>query len=265
MPYVGKNGMTDSNHDKKGPLATGVKGLDRYQANHAINWNPQTAEYLYTQYTPLTVNYIPGTLPTYERVSAKYTVGCTTDTDKALALLTKAMPAVCKHPTMPPRGDPTRADRNLDDEALLKSGNAWCNEQARIFIRLCQVNGIQARMVHLIGQHHTIAEFNADGRWALADASSFFVAPGKDGKLLSMADCHDQGEGQHYYAIAKAKRMKELAAMSDAELNFRDPKKTAEFREKAEHFDVEGLSARKDLGFMVINYPLPPASDRPTP
>jgi hypothetical protein len=39
-------------------------------------------------------------------------------------------------------------NRNLDDEALLASGCGWRNEQARVFIRLCQVNGIPARMLH---------------------------------------------------------------------------------------------------------------------
>jgi hypothetical protein len=114
-----------------------------------------------------------------------------------------------------------------------------------------------ARMIHLFGQHHTVAEFYADGRWALADVSNFFVAAGKDGKLLSAADCHDAGAGQRAYAEAKKKRMLQLAAMSDEQLNLGSPEKADKFREGGRTFDAEALAARKDLLFGVINYPLP--------
>jgi len=113
-----------------------------------------------------------------------------------MALLTRAMPALLRHPGIPPLGRPVPPDRNLDDEALLESGSGWCNEQARVFIRLCQVMGIPARMIHLFGQNHTIAEFYAEDRWIMADTSYFFAVPGKDGTWLSAAACHDRGEGQ---------------------------------------------------------------------
>lgn len=260
MPYVGKNGVPDTwakLRNKPGPLSTPTKGLDRYQGNWFINYRPETAKYLYEEYTPLHVDYKKGTLPTYEAVAAKFTPGLTTDTDKAIALLTKAVPASVKHPVMPPCGPPTKPDRNLDDEALIKSGCAWCNEQARVFIRLCQVSGIPARMVHLFGQNHTVAEFYADGRWVMADASNFFVAAGTDGKLLSAAQCHDQGAGQRAYAEAKKRRMLELPAMSDGELGFGDPQKAEAFRKQARSFDAIALASRKDLAFGIINYPLP--------
>src|SRR6185369_9136064 len=100
-----------------------------------------------------------------------------------------AMPQFFRHPKMPPRASSVRADRNLDDEALLASGCGWCNEQTRVFVRLCQVAGIPARIVHLFGQNHTVAEFHADGRWALADATNIFVVPAREGteRLLSAA------------------------------------------------------------------------------
>jgi hypothetical protein len=256
--YVGKNGAPDGYRANPKPFGSSTRGLDRYQANQFIWYRPETAAYLYRDYTPLTVGYVPGTLPTFEKVAAQYTAGCATDTEKAVALLCKAMPAVLRHPTMPPCGPPVKADRNLDDEELLKTGGGWCNEQARVFIRLCQVSGIPARMIHIFGQDHTIAEFYADGRWALADASNFFVVPGADGKLLSTADCHDRGTGQRSYALAKGQRMKELAALPDAELNLGTPEQAARFREKALNFDAEALAVNDKLAFGIINYPLPP-------
>ncbi len=258
-PYMGKNGLPAPWGNKKAPLATSVQGIDRYQANHFIVYRKETADFLYSDYTPTSVDYKAGLLPSYEAVVNKYTNDQMTDTEKALALLTQAMPNVFRHPTMPPIGQSVTADRNLADEALLKSGCGWCNEQARVFIRLCQVAGMQGRMIHLFGQNHTITEFYADGRWVLADASNFFVARDKEGNLLSAADCHDGGAGQLAYAKAKKKRLMELAAMSDEALNL--PHGKAErFRAHCRSFDVEALANRDDLVFGVINYPLPSAT-----
>jgi hypothetical protein len=116
-------------------------------------------------------------------------------------------------------------------------------------------------MIHLFGQNHTVAEFYADGHWALADATNFFVVPAAntsvaDGKLLSVAECHDGGVGQRTYAAAKRQRMNELMKMSDAELGFKTPEQARRWRAAEEAWTVEELSTRK-VGFGVINYPLP--------
>jgi hypothetical protein len=255
-PFVGKNGLP-AKWRPRVMLGSSVKGLDRYQANQFIYFRPETAEYLYKEYTPLKVDYRPGTLPVYEKLAAKHTLGLQTDTEKAVALL-KAMPHFFRHPTMPPCGPAVKADRNLDDAdgALLATGSGWCNEQARVFIRLCQVAGIPARLIHLFGQNHTVAEFHADGRWIMADASNFFVAPGSDGKLLSVAQCHDGGEGQRAYALARHRRIQEMLAMSDQELGFATPEQARRWREANAGFSVDELAAR-EVGFGVINYPLP--------
>lgn len=254
-PFVGINGTPPKWQPKGKPFGSYVKGLDRYQANLFIFYCPQTAGYLYSDYTSLKVDYRPGTLPSYEKIAAQYTKDCKTDTDKAVALL-KAMPGFIRHPVMPPCGSPVKPDRNLDDESLLASGCGWCNEQARIFIRLCHVCGIPARMLHLFAQAHTVSEFYADGRWVLADSSNFFVAYGKDGKLLSAAQCHDRGEGQRCYAEVKQRRMLEMAKMSDQELGFTDPAAARKWREQAVKPFADELAVR-EVGFGVINYPLP--------
>lgn len=259
-PHRGYHGLPAKWRPAKRVFGAAVKGLDRYQANQFIFCSLATTKYLYEDYTSLTVNYVAGTLPTYEKVAAQYTAGCATATTKAVALLTKAMPAVCRHPTMPLLGPGVRADRNLDDEALLASGCGFCNEQARVFIRLCQVCGIPARMIHLWGQNHTVAEFYADGRWALADATNLFVAPGKDGKLLSAAQCHDGAAGQRLYAEAKQRRLREMAGLSDAQLGFTDPDRARQWREEAAKPIVDELATR-EVGFGVINYPLPPVRE----
>ncbi|MBM4031828.1 MAG: hypothetical protein FJ291_08600 [Planctomycetes bacterium] len=255
-PHIGVNGVPEKWRPKGEPFGSSVAGLDRYQANHFVYCDEKTVEYLYKEYTPLKVNYAVGTLPTFEKVAARYTAGCKTDTGRAVALVTRAMPAVFKHPVMPPLGPSVAANRNMEDKAMLATGCGWCNEQARVFIRLCQVLGIPARMVHLFGQGHTVAEFHADGKWALADATNMFVVPGKDGKPMSALECHDRGANQRLYAQAKQRRVSEMLEMSDAELGFKNPAAAKEWRDANAKPLVEELAVRK-VAFGVINYPLP--------
>jgi hypothetical protein len=198
-PFQGVNGAPERYHPGKiGYYSEGTTGIDRYQANHFVWYLPETADFLYKEYTPVPLVYTPGTLPTYEVAAARYTKDCKTDTERGVALLLKGLPDIMRHPTVPPLVPFVRADRNFTDEQLLESRSGWCSEQARVFIRLCQVSGIQARMIHLFGQHHTTAEFYADGGWAFADVSYLFVAPGSDGKMISVAKCHDRAAGQRY-------------------------------------------------------------------
>ncbi len=254
--YKGKNGAPEPYHSQKRPMGSSTEGIDRYQANQFVNHLPQTAEFIYTQYTPLEAGYMRGTLPMYEKIVAQYTTEDMTDTEKALALLHNAMPDRFRHPSMPPLGKKVAADRNLMDEELLATGSGWCNEQARVFIRLCQVAGMQGRMIHLFGQNHTIAEFYADGQWVMADASNMFVARDTNGKLLSAAECHDGAAGQRAYALAKKARLMEMRNTPPKELGI-SPDETEKYQNSWERFDAEKLAERDDLHFGVINYPLP--------
>ncbi|MEI6337749.1 MAG: transglutaminase-like domain-containing protein [Verrucomicrobiota bacterium] len=200
-----------------------------------------------------------GLLPAYEEIAREVIAGCLSDSEKAVALLKRGASRV-KHPDGPPCGEWVEGDRNLDDEALLASGCGWCNEQARVFIRLCQVCGIPARMILLFYSDeksgHSIAEFYADGRWCMADATWFCVFPDESGRLLSASECHDGGPGQRMCGIAYASRWKELLELTEEEVNFKTPEKTAEWRKAIAGETPESLAA-KHYYFAVINYPLP--------
>lgn len=263
-PFQGKNGLPEPWQSMLGSTCTGATaGIDRYQANLFVVYRPETVDYLYRDYTPLQAGYVRGSLPGYERVVAQYATAKMHDTEKALALLT-AMPAILRHPVIPPlAGREIPTNRNLMDEALLASGGGWCNEQARVFVRLCQVAGLQGRIVHLFGQNHTIAEFYADGRWVLADTSYLFVVRDKQGNLLSAADCHDGGPGQRAYSSAKQRRLQQLAGMSATRLNATSAW-LKHFRRECRAFEAGALAKDRMIRFGVINYPLP-TSTRATP
>jgi len=246
----------------------------RWQANRFIAYRAETARFLYGAYTPLKVEYRPGTLPAFEKLVARYTVGLKTDRERAVALLTEALPREFRHPTMPPLGAPARADRALPDEELLRSGAGFCNEQARAFTRLCHVAGIPARIVHLFYSDkrtgHTVSEFYADGRWAMADSSWSCVFPAADGRLMSAAECHEEGPTRRRVGEAYFARFQKLIAMSDEELvggHFAGSDATAGRKEKvaaAADATRKGLRAKtaQALGgqlwrFGIINNPLP--------
>lgn len=259
QPYRGRNGMPSPYHERHFPLAMTVRGIDRYQANQFITYRAETAEYLYSQYTPLRVNYRNGLLPLIEALAAEVTAGRRTEQEKVLALLKQGATRV-KHPCGPPCGPRVPGDRGLDDEAILRSGAGWCNEQARVFVRLCQVSGIPARMVfthYADGKSgHTIAECHIDGRWRLVDATWFCVFPGPDGQWLSAVECHDRGEGQRCCGFAYYNRTQELLKMTDAELGLGDMLDPATWRREAAAQTLDYWVNKMNI-FSIINYPLP--------
>lgn len=248
-PYVGKQSLPAP--WAQGPdLGDAAVGTDLWLANNFMVHRKETARYLYSDYTPLKVDYKKGTFPVLEQIVAKYTAGVKSDKDKAVILLTKAMPVLMRHPAVPPYGKPVPVDRNFNEEELVKSGGAWCNEQARVFIRLCQIAGIPARMIHLFYSDnkngHTIAEFYADGRWSMADSSYFCVFPGKDGRLMSAAEAHEKN-ARPYIKAAYAMPFARLLNLSEAELG---PPGRQEMVVREEIVNRLGV-------FGVVNYPLP--------
>jgi hypothetical protein len=270
-PYQGRFGLPDPYPQQKELIGDPTAGIDLWQANHFIVYRKETAEYLYKDYTPTQVHYKPGTLPSYERIVAEYTAGIDNPREKAVALLTRAMLEKVQHPGIPPMCPPLAKDRALDDEALLATKMGWCNEQARVFIRLCQVAGIPARMIFLFYKPtggHVVSEFYADGRWSMADSSWFLVFPDADGHLMSAAECHGAGRekaGEAYY-----RRYQEIAAYTDERMvgdkfaPIADPvERQAKIAESAKATRAEYLArTAKSLSdplwaFGVLNYPLP--------
>lgn len=274
MPYLSRHGLDEPFTNMEKPIGPSCDGVDLWQANRFIVYRPETADYLYKDYSPTTVEYKKGTYPYLEQIVAKYTAGLKTDTDKAVALLTKAMPDLVLHPAFPPRACHVIANRAMDEESLAKSGTGWCNEQARLYVRLCQVAGIPARLIFLQYSNrkhgHVVTEFWADQHWALADASWFCVMPGPDGKLMSAAECHEKGIKRDYMAKAYAQRFQELLKLSDEEgygtheLHIKDDaeRKRIIAKEAALFRKDFLLRSEKTLAdffwqFGVLNYPLP--------
>ncbi len=101
-PYLGRPGLGALWTDKQGPLAPGVAGVDRYHANHFVVYRPETADYLYSDYTPTTIEYTPGLLPRYEKAMAPLLGKGAAQTDLLEPIMLGPVLELSPHPTVPP-------------------------------------------------------------------------------------------------------------------------------------------------------------------
>lgn len=145
---------------------------------------PQTAEFLYTQFTPTKVRYQKGTRPALEKVVSQVTKGCQNDRQKVLALMRfcrdiykkregKAFPEYIYGGT---------------EEQLIDKGEEFCECLGRLMVALCEVAGMPGRIVmHNIGGH-IASEIHVDGNWAYIDprAGIYFIK--SDGSFASTWD-----------------------------------------------------------------------------
>jgi hypothetical protein len=254
VPFCGRPGLGKPWTDVDAPLGRTVAGIDFWHANHFVVCRQETSAYLYSDYTALRVDYREGTFPTIERAVA-HLRGQPTSMSLAIKVLTHVLPEVVKHPTVPPCGRWMPPSRGTDDEGLALSGIAWCNEQSRVFVRLCQVLGIPARMIFLFFANgktgHVSSEFYADGKWVHADPSWFCVFPDAAGVPMSALECHTD-VGKPLAAKAIAERINLLQSLSDEALG-------VQFQPNARGSLVEWANYLGNLldRFGVMNYPLP--------
>lgn len=132
---------------------------------------PETAEFLYSEYSPTLTRYQPGTRPKMERIVDLALSRAKTDRDKVVTLLdwTWRMVSHCYR---------VRTERVVvggTEEDILERGFGYCNELSRVFVTLCQVAGLRARMTfHWTADSrfgHSCAETFFDGKWQLCDAT----------------------------------------------------------------------------------------------
>ena len=127
---------------------------------------PQTAEFLYGQFTPRTVRYRKGTRPMLEKVVAKAMTGCENQRDKMLALM-----RYCRdlYEEKWYTGQFEDYVYGGTEEQLIEKGEILCECLGRLMVVLCEVAGMPGRIVmHDVGGH-ICAEILVDGQWAYVD------------------------------------------------------------------------------------------------
>jgi transglutaminase-like putative cysteine protease len=78
-------------------------------------------------------------------------------------------------------------DRGMSEEQLIDSGLGWCNEQSRVFVALCGVMEIPARLCFLFHANgrtgHTATEVFTGGNWSMHDVTFAVRVPLPGGAL----------------------------------------------------------------------------------
>ncbi len=139
---------------------------------------PETADFLYTEFTPLATRYKSGMRPELEQLVHSLTSRCESDRDKALSIMRFTR-------DLYQRVDGRQLFFGGTEEALIRKGEQLCECLGRLMVALAEIAGIPGRIVmHVIGGH-IVSELYVDGSWAYFDprCGVYFVKP--DGRLAS--------------------------------------------------------------------------------
>ncbi|MGQ9662930.1 MAG: transglutaminase-like domain-containing protein [Kiritimatiellia bacterium] len=161
-------------------------GVDVEIIDDQLGLCEKTAEYIYSEFTPTTLRYVPGSRPLLEAVVREVVRSGMSDDEKALAIMRR-----CRDNQDRGLARPDLFQGGTEEE-LLKRGAIMCNEISRVFVCLCQIAGLPARTfsAHISG--HMMAEVMTNGKWRWIDPMKG-LAPVKDnGEPASAWDlCRD--------------------------------------------------------------------------
>lgn len=140
--------------------------------------NAKTAKYLYSEFTPLKIQYQKGSRPELEKLLASILKPDMTDKEKFLAIMRR-----CRD-NRDAKNSKVEFDGGTEEE-IIKAGKYMCNEISRVFCILCQIAGLPSRVVgvHIAG--HMMNEIYLDGKWGWCDTMIGTHAYLPSGKLAS--------------------------------------------------------------------------------
>lgn len=180
-PYIGRGFPGNLDH----LIATcPVKDPDLSQTLGMVRVCPETEGVLYDTrrgYSPTKIRYRRGSRPRLEAIVARF------DAPTPLGRVDQAIEYVNRTVVHPHMLRPLEPDRGMTEEQLIDSGIGWCNEQSRVFIALCEVMEIPARICFVFHDNlrcgHTATEVFLDGRWAFVDVTFDIHVRKPDGTL----------------------------------------------------------------------------------
>jgi transglutaminase-like putative cysteine protease len=142
-----------------------VVGIDRAQTHSMIRLCEETEAILYGDFSPRRVRYVEGSRPRLQEIVHRLHK----DPLRAMQWVREHV----QHPNFACKSCPP--DRGMSEEQLIDSGIGWCNEQSRVFIALCELMEIPARLAFLFHANgrtsHTATEVRLDGKWVMFDVT----------------------------------------------------------------------------------------------
>lgn len=144
--------------------------------------NDTTRDYIYGgDFTPKDIPYVKGSRPLLEKTLSEVVTPDMSEREKVLAIMRRC------------RDNRDRGLKGADwiggsEEELLKRGAIMCNEISRVFVCLCQIAGLRARVMcsHISG--HMMAEVEVEGAWWWVDSMQGCYCFLDDGSYASTWD-----------------------------------------------------------------------------
>ena len=162
--------------------------VDRALTERMIRLAPETAAYLYKEYTPTKVLYEKGSRPELERcLEEPVTV------EGGIQRIARFCADLGKNVS-----DDLDAMRiGGTEEEIIRRGSDWCTDVARVACILSQAGGVPARMVYLADTSqaysgHAIIEAHRRGRWGAVDATTDVVYLHPNGEPASVWELMSQ-------------------------------------------------------------------------
>jgi transglutaminase-like putative cysteine protease len=220
-----------------------VKGVDLEQSLNYIALADVGPRFVEERYTSARTFYARGRRPALERV-ARRVVGRRPSPLQAAQRLAAFVASRVRwagyRTKQTGRRPPT--DRGLPEEAILRSGWGWCNEQARLYCALAQTVGLVARLVfatNLAKRYgHVVCEVLLPQGWMAVDESFGFCFLMR-GRPVSAARVWRDPKARAHFAPIYRRMCRDLAA----ELG---PKPMRDFRMALGPTPLDGF---KDLGY----------------
>ncbi|HHN46515.1 MAG TPA: transglutaminase domain-containing protein [Planctomycetes bacterium] len=159
-------------------------GVDVEIIDGQLILNDKTADYIYNGFTPLEIEYERGSRPLLEKAVSECTSSAMSGRDKVAAIMRRVRDNRDKGLARP------HLFYGGTEEELLKRGALMCNEVSRLFVCLCQVAGIPARIhcAHISG--HMMTEAYMDGQWGWVDPMKGVMPVKDDGSPASAWELH---------------------------------------------------------------------------
>ena len=204
--YVGRRPEINDTVEKIG-YELSVLGSDIvYNANtadHAIKdrqiiYNDETVEYVYADFTSLTINYAVGTRPLLERIINMVCADIEGDREKVLAILDYVYRGHKQHNVnIFPQRDVYIL--NAMEEEISKLSRVSCECHSRLIICLCQIAGFPARNISTysfvdpdkdfkLKGGHTMVEIYIEDKWSLFDSDYGFFCLMDGNRIAGLHD-----------------------------------------------------------------------------
>ena len=181
--------------------------VDSVLFDEMIKLMPETADFLYTGYTPLDIKFQKGTRPYLEKI-VKSSIGNSDPTTIAKDLMNfcSNIPNNFPDPEKSTNSGFWTTDTVLfggTEEELIKRGTDICTELSRVLCVLAQIAGLPARLIYLFDLNrknwgHGVTEIflqtSESSNWAVFDATSNVCYPMEGGRFASAWDLRNHPE-----------------------------------------------------------------------